>query len=476
MLSLSAMLRPFSLSWLLLVAAPVTGQQLAGAQGIFIFTDGVNTLLRGDCVVGNITGLTPTGSPIPLSTTVQLQPGFHYLSVNLATGMTPDPTSNGGAMSINVSLDFSTGVPAGATGSVTFLGQYSGGNPVVFAPLAIPANETLFGAAPDSLSSSSVQIGSSGNAVTVLGNVLAGASGNVTAFALAMFDLQFDVTQATTLTISGSLDGSLQGATQTFPLLPTSTGTTGQASFVNCPTGQWVDPPLALGFDFQQTGSSLFTHILALPVGIDGDGLFEVFVGSQSLGQFAAGAGVDFVQLHGSAVASFRIVGIDPAVDATNNLAFPVKLAFDTPTADFTMTPVTWRNVGAACSEAVCLQCPATTLQPVGDALEGNLNFALAISNAEAGSLAGIFVGLGTASAPAPLWCGSFLVPLQNAWFTLGIVSLQGTSGCDGAGSIAAPLVPTPSLFGLFLTVQAATLCPAGGFGLTPALEFPVGN
>jgi len=33
-----------------------------------------------------------------------------------------------------------------------------------------------------------------------------------------------------------------------------------------------------------------------------------------------------------------------------------------------------------------------------------------------------------------------------------------------------------PPLFGLFLTMQAVTLCPAGGLGLTHAIEFPVGS
>lgn len=246
---------------------------------------------------------------------------------------------------------------------------------------------------------------------------------------------------------------------------------------LGAPTGRWFDPPLALGYDFQQTGGSLFTDILTLPIGIDGDGQFEVLVGSQSLGQFAEGTGVNFVQLLGNGVPAFRIVGIDPGADATDATAFPVQLAFDTPTADFTMTPVTWRAVGTACSDAVCPQCPTTTLAPIGDALEGNLAFALGLQNGPTNGFAGFFLGFGSASpTPIPLWCGDVLLPPLNGIHHVGAAALAGVATCDGAGSVPLPLVPTPPLFGIFLTVQAVTLCPQNGLGLTPAIEFPVGS
>jgi hypothetical protein len=266
------------------------------------------------------------------------------------------------------------------------------------------------------------------------------------------------------------------GGTQAFPDVPCARPGVSFA-FCHAPTGNWFDPPLALGYDFQQTGGSLFTDILTLPVGIDGDGLFEVQVGNQSLGQFAAGTGVDFVQLLGSGVPAFRIAGIDPAVDATDVEAFPVQLAFDTLTADFTMTPVTWRAIGTSCSDAICAQCPSTSLAPIGDALEGNLNFGVAVGNGPGNGLAACFVGIGSAApTPLPLFCGLVHLPLQTAAFDVGITALPGTGTCDGAGSIPVPLVPTPSLFGSFLTLQALTLCPQGGFGLTHAIEFPIGS
>jgi hypothetical protein len=244
---------------------------------------------------------------------------------------------------------------------------------------------------------------------------------------------------------------------------------------VAAPTGLWFDPPLALGYDFQQTGNSLFTDILSLPVGIDGDGLFEVQVGNQSLGQFAQGTGVNFVQLLGSGVPSFRIVGIDPAKDATDIEAFPVKLAFNTPTADFTMTPVLWRKVGSSCSEAVCTACPATTLAPIGDALAGNAGFGMSLQNGPTNGIAAWFVGIGpTLPTPLPALCGAVYMPFP--WIDVGVALLPGAGTCDGATSIPVPLPAGPSVVGTFVTAQSVFICPQGGLGLSHGIEFAVGS
>ncbi len=58
------------------------------------------------------------------------------------------------------------------------------------------------------------------------------------------------------------------------------------------------------------------------------------------LGEFGPGETVDFVSLLGAGVSSFTISGIEPLVDAEDPLAFPIALAFNTPTASFTMTAV----------------------------------------------------------------------------------------------------------------------------------------
>jgi len=126
-----------------------------------------------------------------------------------------------------------------------------------------------------------------------------------------------------------------RGVLQSTPILPDSPG-----AFLAAPSGAWFDPPATSGFDFAMTGASLFTDILGFPTGIDADGAFEVWVGALSLGTFNVGDGVNFVDLVGNGVSSFRITGINPAVDGGDPLAFPIQLAFDTATADFTMTPI----------------------------------------------------------------------------------------------------------------------------------------
>jgi hypothetical protein len=128
------------------------------------------------------------------------------------------------------------------------------------------------------------------------------------------------------------------GSTQGNPLLPVNSSS--QYWFTGAHSGYWFDPPAAAGFDYAMTGSAKFTDILAFPTGIDADGMFEVWVGSTDLGAFQVSDSVDFVTLLGHGVSSFRITGIDPAVDGGDPQAFPIQLAFDTATADFTMTPV----------------------------------------------------------------------------------------------------------------------------------------
>jgi len=135
--------------------------------------------------------------------------------------------------------------------------------------------------------------------------------------------------------------GSLgtQGSTQENPILPDLINDQTWV-FTNVPTGQWVDPPMASGFEYTMTSNSLFTSILDFPNGIDSDNLFEVLVAGMSLGQFGPGQTVDFTSYSGGGVSGFTIAGINPAVDGGDPTAFPLKLAFNTPTASFTMQPI----------------------------------------------------------------------------------------------------------------------------------------
>jgi hypothetical protein len=167
--------------------------------------------------------------------------------------------------------------------------------------------------------------------------------------------MNFHVTQPTTLSLEGTVSAVGQGVSQQFPILPASplTSTSPVATFINVTggsvgtgthsgemTGGWFDPPMADGYSFAMTGGSLFTDILNFPTGIDGDGAFHVWVGATNLGTFEVGERVNFVELLGAGVSSFRVTGINPSVDGGNSEAFPIQLAFNTTTADFTMTPL----------------------------------------------------------------------------------------------------------------------------------------
>jgi hypothetical protein len=109
-------------------------------------------------------------------------------------------------------------------------------------------------------------------------------------------------------------------------------------NFIDVPSDDYVDPQLAQGYVYQMKGGSLFTQIVNFPTGFASK--FNVIVNGVDLGAFGPGDEVDFVKLLGKGVSSFEITGIDPGVDPSSSVAFPIQLAYDTPTASFTMTPI----------------------------------------------------------------------------------------------------------------------------------------
>jgi len=132
------------------------------------------------------------------------------------------------------------------------------------------------------------------------------------------------------------------GSSQDVPILPEDVQTvvaTGQIiyTFSGCPIIPcWYDPPFTSGYIYETSGGALFTSIDDFPTGLGGD--FEVIVGGSSLGTFGTGDSVDFGGYPGGGVDRFEIRGIDPPVDAADDLAFPLKLSLDTAGASFTMT------------------------------------------------------------------------------------------------------------------------------------------
>lgn len=145
----------------------------------------------------------------------------------------------------------------------------------------------------------------------------------------------------TVWTMTGSLlfDSAVTapGFDQNNPIMP-GLSNPGQFAFENIMSGRWFDPPATEGYTFQTTDGSKFTNILNFPSGFNTD--FSVVVGGQVLGTFGAGDSVNFESFLGGAVSQFQILGISPTVDSEDPLAFPIQLAFSTPTASFTMSAI----------------------------------------------------------------------------------------------------------------------------------------
>jgi hypothetical protein len=106
-------------------------------------------------------------------------------------------------------------------------------------------------------------------------------------------------------------------------------------TFIEAFIGAWVDPPLAFGYEYEMLSDSLFTAILDFPTGFDNS--FTVSVDGIPLpGAFGPGDSVVFEE----GVRKFSITGISPLVDAESPDVFPVRLAFSTSSASFTMRPL----------------------------------------------------------------------------------------------------------------------------------------
>jgi hypothetical protein len=136
----------------------------------------------------------------------------------------------------------------------------------------------------------------------------------------------------------------LAGADPLTPVLPTDQTLNADGSvtwqFANgaslCVSGCWIDPPSSNSFTYAVSGAGLFTSIEDFPTGYLQD--FEIFVGAVSLGTFGPEDSVDFTGFSGGGVTSFRVAGISPAVDAENPLGFPLKVALDSASTQFSMT------------------------------------------------------------------------------------------------------------------------------------------
>jgi hypothetical protein len=126
------------------------------------------------------------------------------------------------------------------------------------------------------------------------------------------------------------------GSTATNPVLPTSTSPSG-FQFGGTSSGAYVDPPTASSYHYVMTGKSLFTYVDGFPSGFSHP--FTVFSGGQLIGSYQPGDEIDFTKLPGGGVSEFTISAIVPGTDPTDPGAFPLRLTFDTATADFVIDP-----------------------------------------------------------------------------------------------------------------------------------------
>jgi len=148
-----------------------------------------------------------------------------------------------------------------------------------------------------------------------------------------------------TLTLVAYANVNGIGNNQQNPVLPDQVTAPGDPkSFTGIASNQWADPPAAAGFAYTMQSNSLFTGITGLPTGYTSP--FTVSVDGISLGTFTSADQVDFsnyaaqlgsLLVNGRGVRDFRITGISPDPE-TDSTAFPIRLAFDTPSASYTAT------------------------------------------------------------------------------------------------------------------------------------------
>lgn len=174
---------------------------------------------------------------------------------------------------------------------------------------------------------------SSGNFLgtgSFLGNVLGAGIPQATLLA----DLTIDWAPFSSPLVGGDLLYGTFGNTANNPVLPNS-GANGFFRFFNVTSGQFMDPPIADGFEYTMTSASNFTKI-GLPEGYGSN--FTVIVGGNPVATGLGGG--DAYTFAGPGVPSFSLIGLNPDVDAANPNAFPLYMEFDTPTASFDMSAI----------------------------------------------------------------------------------------------------------------------------------------
>lgn len=145
----------------------------------------------------------------------------------------------------------------------------------------------------------------------------------------------------TSAQLDGDPGGDPTGDTEFDPLLPSNPPDpeTGEFIIELPPTPPdtivWVDPPVSVGYEYTAPLGNEFSEIIApsLATVPDLDGYIVEANGDTAV--LAAGASLNFIDVFGTNVSFFTILGIDPSLllDPDNPLAFPLGIALANQTA-----------------------------------------------------------------------------------------------------------------------------------------------
>ena len=279
-------------------------------------------------------------------------PGYYiYPSTSAFANTSVNATFNNGVFTTNMgwSISTSSGVYPVAQSIDSLLINFRVVDQNESAPVLTKLSDTRTSSYPSDPGYTFYSIFNPGTGSSVAGSTLAPGSYQAT-FGIGGVWNSYNIGGSAGMSASASIDfGTVTlapGFNQQAPILPAPNTGNNPCSMmfgaciggVAVPSGTWFDPPATSGFTYTMADGGLFTDILNFPSGFNGE--FQVVVDGMIVGTFGAGEAVNFKSLVGHDVGSFQILGIDPTVDSEDPVAFPIQLAFNTPTATFTMTPV----------------------------------------------------------------------------------------------------------------------------------------
>ena len=159
---------------------------------------------------------------------------------------------------------------------------------------------------------------------------------------------RFQVNTPTTFALTGTVDHTTTpdappGSSQINPHMPTDANYNDGNPLLMFtlsnldPANGWFDPPTADAYDFHAR-EGLFTAIADFPAGFDD--AFTVTINGTNYGPFSPGQSMSFASFPGGGISDFTVSGISPDADRRYPLSFPIKLNFNTPDPEFTMTPM----------------------------------------------------------------------------------------------------------------------------------------